>query len=259
MLVSTSKTFALQPGQVGQPGAGDREDECDSGDGGIDRNGLGAELPPGEPDHRRASSGAAPTAAGGPFHVGEHEVLQSEPADRPRRIEDRAVGADHHGGLPIGVAGRDDLLVARQGVDVPARAGQPVVGGEQLLDVALDPHLGVDQHDEVVADPFQVGDHVRGQQDAELVLGDRLHQHLQELAAGERVEARDRLVEDQQLGPLGQAQGERELRALPAGQLAGTLGGSRPSRSTRDRAIASSQRGFRAAPSRRWSAMLSPA
>jgi hypothetical protein len=48
----------VQAGQAGEAGAGDREDECDSGDRGVDRNGLGAELPPGEPDHRSASSGA---------------------------------------------------------------------------------------------------------------------------------------------------------------------------------------------------------
>ena len=94
-----------------------------------------------------------------------------------------------------------------------------MVGGEELLDVAGHPDLGVDQDDEVVADPFEVGDHVRGEQDADLVLGDRLHQDLQELAPGERVQARDRLVEDQQLGPLGQREGQGELGALAAGEL----------------------------------------
>ena len=84
-------------------------------------------------------------------------------------------------------------------------------------------HARVDQHDQVVADPFQVGDQVRGEHDAELVLGDGLHQALQELAPGQRVEAGDRLVEDQQLGALGDAQGERELGALAAGELAGPL------------------------------------
>ena len=62
-----------------------------------------------------------------------------------------------------------------------------------------------------------------GQHDAELLFGDGLHQVLQELPPGERVEARDRLVEDEQLGPLRDAQGERELRTLAAGQLPGPL------------------------------------
>ena len=103
--------------------------------------------------------------------------------------------------------------------------GQPMMTAEQRLDLTLHPNLGVDQDDEVVADPFQVGDDMGGEQDAELVLGDGLHQDLQELPAGQRVEAGDRLVEDQQLGSLGQAQGEGELSALPAGQLPGPLGG----------------------------------
>ena len=64
---------------------------------------------------------------------------------------------------------------------------------------------------------------MRGQYDAQLLLGDRLHQVLEELAPGQRIERRDRLVEDQQLGPLGQPERERELRALTAGQLARTL------------------------------------
>ena len=99
-----------------------------------------------------------------------------------------------------------------------------------------------------------------GEHDAELVLGDGLHQVLQELAAGQRVERGDRLVQDQQLGPLGQAQGEGELGALAAGQLARpAAAGSRPSRAIRSRARASSQPGLSRAPSRRWSATLSPA
>ena len=102
-------------------------------------------------------------------------------------------------------------------------AGQPVVRGQQLVDVAGDLHARGDQDDEVVADPLQVGDQVRGQDDAELVLGDGLHQVLEELAPGQRVEAGDRLVEDEQLGPLGDGQGQRELRALAAGELAGLL------------------------------------
>ena len=85
----------------------------------------------------------------------------------------------------------------------------------------LDPR--VDQHDQVVAGALDVGDEVRGQHDAELLLGDRLHQVLQELPAGQRVEGGDRLVEQQQLGPFGDAEGERELGALAAGQPAGAL------------------------------------
>ena len=98
-----------------------------------------------------------------------------------------------------------------------------MVGREQLFDVAGHPDLGVDQDDHVVADPFEVGDDVRGEQHTDLVLGDRLHQYLEELASGQRIEARDRLVQDQQLGPLRQPERQGELGSLTAGEVAGLL------------------------------------
>ena len=88
-----------------------------------------------------------------------------------------------------------------------------------------DAHLGADEHDQVVADPFQVRDQVRGQHDGQFLLGDGLHQVLQELPPGQRVKAGHRLVQDQQLGTLGDGQGQRELGPLPAGQGAGLLAG----------------------------------
>ena len=106
---------------------------------------------------------------------------------------------------------------------VPARPGQPVVRREQLVDLAGERDPAGDEHDQVVADPLEVGDQVRGQHDADPVLGDDLHQRLQELAPRERVEARDRLVQHQQLGPLRHRQRQRELGPLTAGQRAGPL------------------------------------
>jgi hypothetical protein len=96
--------------------------------------------------------------------------------------------------------------------------------GEQLLDLSGGLDAGGGEHDQVVADPFYVGDQVRGQHDAHLVLGGGLDQVLQEVPAGERVEAGDGFIEDQQLGPLGDGQGQSELGALPPGQLPGLLG-----------------------------------
>ena len=55
------------------------------------------------------------------------------------------------------------------------------------------------------------------------MLGGELHQALEELAACERVEARDGLVEHEQLGPLCDRERQRELCALPAGKRAGPL------------------------------------
>lgn len=55
------------------------------------------------------------------------------------------------------------------------------------------------------------------------MLGDGLHQVLQELTPGQRVERGDGLVEDQQLGAFRDAERQCELGALTAGQLARAL------------------------------------
>ena len=94
---------------------------------------------------------------------------------------------------------------------------------QQFLGLPSYPDPGGGEHDEVVADPLDVADQVRGQHDAGLLLGDGLHQVLQELPPGQRVQARDRLVEQQQVRPLGGCQGEGELGALAAGQRPGPL------------------------------------
>ncbi len=72
----------------------------------------------------------------------------------------RDVGAHEQGGLPVGVADRDGMLARREGAGVAAGPGEQVVRGQQLVHIAgqLDP--GADEHDQVVADPFQVGDQV---------------------------------------------------------------------------------------------------
>jgi DNA-binding CsgD family transcriptional regulator len=57
--------------------------------------------------------------------------------------------------------------------------------------------------------------------DAELLVRHHVAEVGQELIAGQRIEARHRLVQDQQLGPLGDGQGQGQLRTLAAGQLPG--------------------------------------
>jgi len=92
-----------------------------------------------------------------------------------------------------------------------------------------------------------------------LVFRGELHQALQELSPGQRVAARDRLVEYQQLGPLGDRDGQRELGSLAAGQLAHLLPGVEAELSDPALRQARVQPGFMCAPSRRWSATVSPA
>src|SRR5262249_46045947 len=96
------------------------------------------------------------------------------------------------------------------------RPDELAVGGEQVIYITGDLDAGGDQHYQVVAHPFEVRDQVRRHHDADLVLRSELHQAPQELAACQRVEARDRLVEYQQLRPLRDRDGERELGSLTA-------------------------------------------
>jgi hypothetical protein len=115
-----------------------------------------------------------PVVADGPAHVGQHQVLEADRRDGPGRIEDRAVRADQQDGLLVGVAFGDDFLAGGEAAGVAARPGQPAM---------------------------------RCQQVADLMLGDGLHQALRELPPGQRVEGGDRLIEDEQIGPLGHRQG----------------------------------------------------
>jgi hypothetical protein len=97
-------------------------------------------------------------------------------------------------------------------------ADQQPVPIQQLLGGAEHLHTGGRQHDQVVADSLQVGQQVRGQHHGHALLGDRAHQRLEELAPGQRVEVGQRLVQKEQLGSLGQGQGQGDLGALAAGQ-----------------------------------------
>src|SRR5271169_2703422 len=64
---------------------------------------------------------------------------------------------------------------------------------------------------------------MRRQDHADFLVSDRLHENLEELTTSERVQTGDGLVEQKQLWPLGDCQGERQLGALTPGELSGTL------------------------------------
>src|SRR5947209_1027774 len=54
-----------------------------------------------------------------------------------------------------------------------------------------------------------------GDDDRGLRLGDAVHEQAQELAAGKGIEEGERLVEQEQRGPLAEGERQRELGALP--------------------------------------------
>ena len=87
---------------------------------------------------------------------------------------------------------------------------------EQLLDVALEADAARGQQHDVVADALDVGDDVRGDDDGGRRLGDAVHQQLEQFSAGERVEARERLVEQDELRPLAEHERERESARSPS-------------------------------------------
>ena len=136
-----------------------------------------------------------------------------------------AACADEQARLPLGVALPDHLVHAGNGRRIGAWPGQQPVRREHLVDRAgeLDPRLREDH--EVIADPFEVGDDVRGEDHRHAGVGDDLHHRLQELPPRERVERGDGLVEQQELRPLRERERERHLGLLPAGELSDLLAG----------------------------------
>ena len=118
-----------------------------------------------------------------------------------------------------------------------------MVAGQQLLDLAGDLDPRGDEDDEVIADPLEVSDEVRGEQDADAVIDDDRHQRTEKLTTCQWVEARDWLVEDEQFGLLGDGERERELGARPPESVPVFCGGSSPRCSMRCSAIAMSQLG----------------
>ena len=79
------------------------------------------------------------------------------------------------------------------------------------------------EHDQVGGDPFQLGEHVRGQHHGDPVVFGRGDDRGEEVLPGHRVERGQRLVEHQQRGTAGQRDRQRELGLLAAGQLADLL------------------------------------
>ncbi len=69
-----------------------------------------------------------------------------------------------------------------------------MVSGEQLGDLASKFNLRTHEDYEVVTNTLEIGNEVRRQHDADPVPGNDLHQALEELPPGERVQAGDGLV-----------------------------------------------------------------
>ena len=123
---------------------------------------------------------------------------------------------DQCGGVPVAVGAVDDAS-GQLGVLGRARNGQQPVRGDQVVGRPRELHLPAGEDDQPVAEPLQLRDHVRGDQDGQAGICGRGHHFPHELKPGHRVQAGDRLIEDEQRRALGQRHGQRDLGPLPAG------------------------------------------
>jgi hypothetical protein len=156
-------------------------------------------------------------------HVAENQIVKGDRLDGPGRVEDRVVGAHHEYALLVRVTFLDNCLVRQEGTPVSSRSGKVVMGCQQGVDISGKLHMGGDEHDEVVTDPFEVSYQMRGEDDAYPVLGDDLHESLEELASGKGVQTSYRLVEDENLRFLRESKDEGELGSLATGERPGLL------------------------------------
>ena len=135
------------------------------------------------------------------------------------------------------VAGRPGTRATRhEGERQPIRVREPpdespgiqllvtvhhAVAGTRRLHGHVEERTPASKDDQPVAGLLDVGDHVRAEERGRPGRPDGVDQHVEELAARERVERGQRLVEQQDRCPRPEGDREAHLRLLPAGQLVG--------------------------------------
>ena len=76
----------------------------------------------------------------------------------------------------------------------------------QLVELCVDEHPAVVEHDDPIGESLHVGHVVRGEENRGAAFVEQPDRGLQKLASGRRVQAASGLIEDQQLGTVGDAQ-----------------------------------------------------
>ena len=117
-------------------------------------------------------------------------------------------------------------LLVREPADEPAGIDRAVavrhaVHGARLLHRHVEELPPAPQDEQPVAGLLDVGDDVGAEQRRGAGLADRVDHHVQELAPGERVQRRQRLVEEQHRRPGPERDREAHLRLLAARELVG--------------------------------------
>src|SRR5690242_4830153 len=147
-------------------------------------------------------------------HVCEKELLEADRIDGPGGIGDRPVGDDEQCLLAAAVPLAHDLAYASDRAERPAWAGEQPMRIEKLLDVSFEAHATAAQQDDAVADTLNVRHNVRSDDHGGSELRYSVHQQLKQLAAGERVEACERFVEQDQAWPFAQGERQGKTRAF---------------------------------------------
>ena len=137
-----------------------------------------------------------------------------------RRVGQAPGDAHQHLCLAFGHAFAHHRVAVLDRLRLGGRPDEQPVAGDEVVDLAGHLHLTGRQHDQVVADAFELGHHVRREDDRQAVLGHRGHEGRHELVTGQRVEPRHRFVEHHQVGPFGERSDQRDLGVLAARQLA---------------------------------------
>ena len=152
--------------------------------------------------------------------VAEHDLLER------RRPAAGAVATDEAEPL-TGRAREDADDGARDGPARPARTDRPRPRECSAIAPAIDRSSSIRaaaEHQQPVAGLLDVGDDVRRQERGRAVGADRVDQDVQELATRQRVEAGQRLVEEEDRRPHPQRERQPDLRLLSPGQLVGARG-----------------------------------
>ena len=106
---------------------------------------------------------------------------------------------------------------------VGAEAPRVDGGGAQLLELAFHQQLSFAENADVRGDPLDPLEVVGGEEDRRAAVGELADELVEDEAAGDRVEAEGRVVEEEELGLLGQGEGEHDQALLAAGELAEAL------------------------------------
>ena len=149
-----------------------------------------------------------------PAHPSAGRLALGPPSDGPRQT---AVHSGPHPPTCSAPASRGRLAAAARRTAASAGGATSLISSSAAAED--DPAL-VD-HRHAVGHPLDLVEQVRREQHRAAFLGDRADDRPQDVAADDRVEARRRLVEHQQFGPMGQ--GREQPGPRPAGPARGVL------------------------------------